>query len=232
MHNFDYASRDLIEEARERLLGSSLDSTLSLLLDPEKYIYVNSLEIVHRCGLSYPRKKPAPSDRFENYGRIVADEGWSKNLKEVRGYALFDCLILRFVDGLSWEASGVYDLKLREIEKSGRKIDGCANKADLVARYKRIDLLFEDMLKNGFKRQVDFGAPANIRNEMFVSIGPVGEFYFSSGGNHRLFISQILRIKDVPFLVMARDEKWISRVGRFTSNTQELANSHPDALGL
>lgn len=208
---WDRESKLLIERARARMLNYSCDSGVVEALSPERFFYINPLEIVSRCGLSYP-KNIKPLDRFENFGKIVSDEGWNANLKKVRDYSLFDCLMLRFVDGLSWEASGVYDLKLNEIKKSGRNIDGCASKEDLVLRYKRIDILFEDMLKNGFKRQIDFEKPARIRNEMFVSIGPKGEPYFSNGGNHRLFIAQILSIKDVPFLVMARDAKWMSRI--------------------
>lgn len=181
-----------------------------------------------RCGLSYPPGAARPRQRFENYGRIVTDTKWERDARSVYVYSLAECLQRRFVDGLSWEKSGVIDLKLKEIERAGRSIDGALDRKDLLKRYERVDRLFDDIQKRGFKRQVDLEPPVSLSNELFISIGRSGRTYFSNGGNHRLFIAQILRLEKIPFLVMARDEAWVKRVLQSRDQPASPLRRHPE----
>lgn len=220
-------SRVLIEEARARA-KAYFGARLPPLFEPLRYIEVNPLEIQFRCGLSYPKEGAPLKGRLVNYGRVVEDRDWEVGVRPVRAYALARCLERRFLNGLSWEESGVIDLKLKEIQRAGRPIDGCRTREDLIQRYRRIDALFDDVLKAGFKRQVDIKSQANITNELFVSIGASGRIYFSNGGNHRLIISQIQRLASIPVLVMARDHAWVKRVLRCRSDAASPAFQHPD----
>lgn len=211
------------QNSKDYLIGVASD-----VFDPQKYIYVNPNEIQFRCGLSYPQKG-SNQNRLANYGKIIKDTNWEHFEQPVQKYKLYDCLVKRIVHGQTWDNSGVYDLKLREVERAGRPIDGCLSKEDFIKRYEKIDQLIEKLIKNDFKRQIDLSDDANISNEMFVSIGKTGRIYFSTGGNHRMFISQILRLKSVPFLVLARDIDWVEIV---LKNLQEnnLSYQHPDMI--
>lgn len=163
-----------------------------------------------------------------NYGRIVTERGWERGVRPVFVYSLAECLQRRFIDRVSWEKSGVIDLKLKEIERAGRRIDGALDRSDLLKRYEKVDRLFDDILKRGFKRQIDLEPPVNLSNELFLSIGRSGRTYFSNGGNHRLFIAQILRLEKIPFLVMARDEEWVRRVLQSQKKPASPLRQHPD----
>lgn len=222
-------SRQYLESAWSRL-QDYFGGDMPAFADPRRYIYVNPLEVQFRCGLSYPPEAQPIKGRLLNYGRVTRDHRWERKARPIFTYSLVQCLQRRFIDGTSWETSGAIDLKLREIQRAGRPIDGARNKSDLIKRYERIDRLFDDMMKNGFKRQVDLDAPAKLSNEMFVSIGRSGRLYFSNGGNHRLFISQILRLPAIPFLVMARDEEWIKRVQRAETRPSSPIRHHPDYM--
>ncbi|MFD2189605.1 hypothetical protein [Pistricoccus aurantiacus] len=225
---WDYKSWKYIISSEKRLKEYFGKNTCNLF-ESLRYIYVNPLEVQFKCGLSYPMNDKPLADRLVNFGRIINNEAW-EGWKPVCKYRLVSCLEERFLDGVSWEESGVIDLKMKEIDRAGRSIDGCKNKNDLLKRYDRIDYLFDDMLKNGFKRQVDLGLSASLKNEMFLSIGRSGRLYFSNGGNHRLMIAQILRIEEVPFLVMARDSVWVQRVLSSFKSSDSPIKKHPDII--
>lgn len=222
---WDDKSKKIIERAYENSSGDLVEELIGVF-DPQKYIYVNPNELQFRCGLSYP-KDGVNNNRLSNYGKIIQDKNWENFEKPVQKYRLYDCLVKRIVFGRSWENSGVYDLKLAEVERAGRPIDGCLSKKDFIARYSKIDKLIENLSNYDFKRQIDLSDEASISNEMFVSIGKTGRMYFSAGGNHRLFISQILRLKKIPVLVLARDIGWAKIVTANVRNSKSAYN-HPD----
>lgn len=220
-------SQGRILEAQERL-RIYFDGAPPAFCDPLRYILVNPMEIQLRCGLSYPQGGAVLRSRLDNYGRVVKQRSWETGARPLHGYSLYRCLERRFLDGVSWEKSGAIPLKLKEIAKAGRPIDGCASREDVVKRYRKIDRLYEDMRAHGYKRQIDLLNPANISNEIFVSIGASGRLYFSNGGNHRIMLAQILRLEAMPVLVMARDHAWVQRVLRAQEEPASPLHRHPD----
>ena len=224
---WDSKSQKIIEKAYQNS-KSYITEDSKEIFDPQKYIYINPNEIQFRCGLSYPRKG-SNNKRLTNYGKIIQETDWEHFEKPVQKYKLYDCLVKRIIHGQSWDNSGVYDLKLSEVERAGRAIDGCISKKDFINRYSKIDALIENLMSHDFKRQIDLSDSANISNEMFVSIGKTGRIYFSAGGNHRLFISQILRLKKIPALVLARDVDWIQTILMLPQEAKSTY-PHPDLL--
>ena len=225
LKKWDYKSQKIIERAYKNS-SNYLTEEFKGIFDPQKYIYINPNEVQFRCGLSYP-KEGGNNNRLTNYGKIIQNTNWEHFEKPVQKYKLYNCLVKRIVFGQSWDNSGVYDLKLAEVERAGRPIDGCLSKEDFINRYSKIDKLIESLISCDFKRQIDLSDEANISNEMFVSIGKTGRIYFSAGGNHRIFISQILRLKKIPVLVLARDVEW-AKIVLTNIKENKSAYNHPD----
>jgi len=107
----------------------------------------------------------------------------------------------RWVLGQSWEAAGAYDFVSKLVQKSETGvIDGCRTEADIVARFDRLDELFETVRfqkflssrtfkRNGVRREKD-----GIR----VHIGRCGSLMTRGGGTHRLAMARILELPIVP----------------------------------
>jgi len=100
---------------------------------------------------------------------------------------------------VSWEESGIVDLMLDEIEKRGQ-FDGCRNRADVDARYEKLDVLFNE-LKQGarFKTMGELN-PNSFREYggSVIHIGRDGRLVFSGAGCYRLAIAQVLKLPLIP----------------------------------
>lgn len=123
---------------------------------------------------------------------------------------------LHFVDGLSWEETGAYEAMRRRIaeRRDGRvSVDGCASEEDIIARYARIDALYEECRRLGRLRTRAEVAQRPFRENygVLVHIGRDGQPIFGHHGCHRLAVSQILGLPTIP---------------------AQLGIVHPDALGV
>ena len=197
-----------VQAARQRV-KSLVGDEYSEKLNPAKYFNVNPLEVQFRCPLSYPYKSKPLRNKLSNYGVIKDFDDAVRKLKPVKAYSLYESLKNRFLLGYSWEHCGVLDIKLAEVERAGRAIDGCITKEDFLRRYAALDAIAEEISRNGFKSQVELDGTPKISNEMFVTIGSDGARFFSAGGNHRIALAHLLRINAMPVLVMSRHENYI-----------------------
>jgi len=110
-----------------------------------------------------------------------------------RNKALFE----HFVNGLTWEETGLIDevVYLRALKaRMGKKTP--STRHAVARRYHQIDLLFREISTNGFDRTK--GYPIS------VIVSSNNEVLFCGDGWHRLWICQYLRIPTIPCKIVAR----------------------------
>ncbi len=93
----------------------------------------------------------------------------------------------RYLDGLPWEQTEYYKQRI-----AGKYGDYRTEK-EIREYLKSIDYLYESMKSEGFVKQ---GKPIG------VAIAKDGEICFYHDGQHRIAISQILKIKSIPVTIL------------------------------
>lgn len=108
-----------------------------------------------------------------------------------------------WIDGVSWEQTGVYTHVMQGIEKTGRPEEGCLTIDQIVNRYKNLDLIFEKVNQCQKLRSQKEMRPWNNRfrgyGNINIHIDEFGNPLFAGGGTHRLSIALILEIPLAPF---------------------------------
>jgi hypothetical protein len=101
----------------------------------------------------------------------------------------------RYRDGRPWEDTDLFrDLYSRRIQSE--PIRGEATMAGLLAQYyTRVDAMFADLKKNGFR--ADKPLPKLL-------IGRDGEIFIGNQGNHRLAMAQVLGLQRIAGEVICR----------------------------
>lgn len=99
-----------------------------------------------------------------------------------------------------WEETGIYDFMLNKIEKFGGHVDGCSNLEDIIIRYKKLDLLFEEVKKTRrFKTQKELNKTAfNEHGGLLFHIDRNNKPIYGGGGMHRFTLSKILKLEIIP----------------------------------
>jgi flagellin-specific chaperone FliS len=99
-------------------------------------------------------------------------------------------------NGISWEDTGIYEYMEKRILKNG-SADSCYNIDDVIKRYKKLDLIFEQIKREGRFRIRTEIKPDNFRESggILIHIGPEGEPIFGWRGCHRIAIAIILGLK-------------------------------------
>jgi hypothetical protein len=106
---------------------------------------------------------------------------------------------LHWQDGVSWRDAGAYDYMMQRIAEEG-PLDDCETLDDVIARYERLDEIFEQVKRDGrFRTQTEL-RPGNIRERggVYVHIGRRNTPIFGVGGCHRLAMAQILGFTCIP----------------------------------
>ena len=139
---------------------------------------------------------------FESYtysGSIVGGD-WDLEATPVEEHPVLRFCRLHWEQEVPWEETGVYDWLLERIERSGDEVDGCRTREDVIARYERLDRLFEEVRYRG---RLLTQSELRTRHErerggIRVCVGRDGEPIFSWSGHHRLAIARIVGLREVP----------------------------------
>lgn len=107
--------------------------------------------------------------------------------------------LLHWRSGLTWRDVGAYDYMMQRIAECG-ELDGCRNLEDVIARYDRLDLMFERVKREGRLRTQSELRPDNFRERggVYIHIGRHNNPIFGSGGCHRLAMATALEIDEIP----------------------------------
>jgi hypothetical protein len=103
--------------------------------------------------------------------------------------------------GTPWEETGVFGFLEKEIKRHPRScFDDCRNPEDIKRRYDKLDVVFEEVRKDGaLKKQVEIDRWAfREKDGVFVHLGPGGSLFLGGGGCHRFAMALVLGLTRIP----------------------------------
>jgi hypothetical protein len=96
-------------------------------------------------------------------------------------------LVQRYVEGRRWEDTELFTRQYRRRFEAGESVRGEWTMRDLLSQYyTRVDGMFADLKKNGFRIQGPLPK---------LLIGRDGEVFIGNQGNHRLAMAQVLGLE-------------------------------------
>lgn len=104
-----------------------------------------------------------------------------------------------FIGRLSWEETNIIDYGMKRIADQ-RKYDDCFTRADLVARYARLDDLWKKTKRNGALPDA-LNKTARLHDCIVVHMDRDGKLIFGNQGFHRLSIAKLARVKTITVLL-------------------------------
>lgn len=186
------------------------------LSDPDKLIYV---DIDNICGFMQDKYKlrfscPGTVKRSFNNINII-------NSEYIYRYSLkYNAIYDRFVYNKDWVDTDLFQKRYYYKILADGKFKKCDNINELASYY-------EDYYSALYKSIKKYGIIPDEYDSLYVHIGKNGEQYYTSNGNHRLFICKILGIKSLPCKVWWRHIKWQNIRDKIYDN-KSLLNSYMD----
>lgn len=127
-------------------------------------------------------------------GQIVAGD-WDHARRDITKARKYKACVTRFRDGGTWEDSGIINYMMQRIAKEG-PVDQCATRADVDARYARLDALWETTKTTGHLPHRPTGALEGIlaHDGILVHVDRDGQLLFGNQGFHRLAIAKLANL--------------------------------------
>lgn len=162
------------------------------------------------------REIPGRGFRKMHTPGVVVGGDWDLHTIDFHGKH-FVGLQQRFIEGRRWEDTVLYRDAIGR--SPGNYYHGCRTENEVAAWLNQYDVVYDSMARNGYLSQRRLIARARSKgrnsvtlfpvelNEVVVHIGRDGDYIFDDG-RHRLSIAKILRIKEIPVLVVARHRIW------------------------
>jgi len=190
---------------RRKSKSFGIDPNLTYWIDPVRItLSVDSQGIERLAG-----EMPPPSPIMER-GRIIGGD-WDLQAKTFEDMDVWQAFKHRFIEGGQWSETPFYARIIRTVN-GGIPVWRCKSQEEFDSRLKRIDELFEDIKKNGYRTQTeikDTVSTFNDEDEVNVHIGRYGDYIFANG-RHRLCIAKILHLPEIPVKVARRHTQWTS----------------------
>lgn len=128
-----------------------------------------------------------------HHGVLVPGD-WDRNTYPVEANRLVQICTAHWRDGLSWEEAGMVDFQLERIRTmTHHQADGLKTRDHVLARYERLDALFE-----ATRRWGRLPAKANREDGVYIHLTRHGHPLFGARGVHRFVIARLL---DIPVVV-------------------------------
>lgn len=184
-----------------------------LWVDPQKIIYSSS------------------SSAYENWFVPQIKGGdWYNDKTKFSNNIVFRAIKSHYENGTNWKETELYEHRKENDQRPDKRIS-------------KIENLYSKISDEGYKTQRELddykrstSNPESLNhllrefNEVTVSIGPQGEFYFNVG-QHRLSIAKILGLDRIPVRVLLRHEKWQQEREKAVKSPDKLSEelkNHPD----
>lgn len=136
----------------------------------------------------------------------------------------------RYLNGVPWTETIIFQKKLALIE-AGRRVDGCTSREQLLQRCDRLDRLYRILQTEPYRCDLLPDGRPSLDN-VSVSIGRDGVFFFVHGGGHRLAMAKVLNLPEIPCLVIMRHRDWqdrLEQVGAGLARDDRVdIGDHPD----
>jgi hypothetical protein len=129
----------------------------------------------------------------------VLDGDWDLHTRPLSDLPKVQMALLHWQAGRSWRDVGAYDYMMERIAERG-ELDGCRSLEDVIARYERLDVMFERVKTEKRLRPLSEVRPDNFRERggVYIHIGRHNNPIFGGGGCHRLAMAIILGIDEIP----------------------------------
>ncbi len=202
-------------------------------IKPFELLRINPNDVEYFCYKDCRKNFNQP-----DYIPEVVGGNWDKEIVPVQSYDLYRAIQNRFIKGSDWEKTEFHDRITNELSLGKTKF-GCNNIDEFEYRLSNIDSLYEDIKKNGYKRQREVEKTGDVYtdrvpskrppeiNEITINITRSGEFVLHEG-RHRLFITQLIKhIDKIPVRVKVRHEEWMQKRDEVIQN-KITDIKHPD----
>jgi len=150
-----------------------------------------------------------------DYSAEVRDGDWDLELSPLEQHPKFAYCQKHWVHGLSWQASGAYDLMKKLIEKREGQVDNCLTFDDIKRRYERLDEIFSIVKRERNLKPQQLHQSGIFRESggVYIHISRNNQPVFGCGGVHRFAMAKILKLDWIPAQlgVVHKDslEEWI-----------------------
>lgn len=146
---------------------------------------------------------------------------WDLQTCPLSEHFVYASFVSRFVHGAAWDATEIYAVAMQGIRDSTGRYHGCRSRDALMQRFEKLDALYEQVRRNGYRSQRELersGEPLLRRfstrppelDEVVVHIDRHGAFILVDGV-HRFSIARILGIESIPVIVLYRHAAWQAR---------------------
>ena len=174
-----------------------------IMINPTKIKYRNSIPMKFKG-------KSAPfifDFNWDNHNVLLKDF-------EKKNYKYISCKEL-FIDGIKIEQCKEFFYLKNKVKELG-EYRNCKNENDIILYFKRLFKLFESINNGGVNYRFQNNIECMIdRNNNLVKIG---------GGNHRLGISRILKIKKIPVVIRLIHSNFLKRNIKKNIKIKDLNN--------
>ncbi len=139
----------------------------------------------------------APRFRRRHSG-MVAGGDWDLSRKPLGDHLKLDSIRAHFDEGVPWKDTKLFDWMLSQIAEKGQ-IDTCRSREDLIARYDRLDRIYDEAKRTGTLKP--HGSVNDTRGEhggILVHIARDGTPLRDGGGMHRFAIALVLGLEKIP----------------------------------
>jgi 2-polyprenyl-3-methyl-5-hydroxy-6-metoxy-1,4-benzoquinol methylase len=163
-----------------------------------------------------PEKIIFASREFDFYtsdGRVMGGDWDVTGIKKFEEFDFFRSFQDRILNKTPWIETEYCQRVVSEISQ-GKIKWGCRTVEDFMDRLKKLDLIFENIKRNGYQQ---------IENEEGITInfGRDGDLLFNSG-RHRLTFCKLLGIKKIPVRISVRHSNWV----KFKNEILKYARNH------
>lgn len=176
----------------------------------------------------------------------VAGGDWDRTDVRFEEMDIYRAYERHFEGGVPWTETAFFDRVLGEID-AGAERWGCTSRADLDARCRRLDELYDVIDREGYRTQDELLAGDHVdpikdqhalkterlKDEIAVHVGRDGDFLFEDGRN-RLSIAKLLDLDSVPVRVLRRHADWQATRDAYVRGDTGVADrgDHPDLATL
>jgi hypothetical protein len=163
---------------------------------------------------SFIKEKIPVDTRKEYFNNVhvpkgaVIDGDWDKQGVQIELTSVFLSCRNHYINGVPWERTGRYELMLKEIKQKGAPVSGCANLDDIVARYKKLDKIYEKIrAEKIFRTSEENSGRKGIflflkkETDVIVCIDRHGMPMLAGDGHHRISIAKLLELPVIPAML-------------------------------
>lgn len=161
----------------------------------DELIWVRTQDVTH--WYKADPANGAPKFRRRHSGMVAAGD-WDFSRTPFGSHIKLNSIRDHYERGVPWQQTKLFDWMMQKIAEQGQ-IDTCRSKEDLIARYERLDRIYDEARRTGTLRP--HGSVNDTRGEhggILVRIARDGTPLRDGGGMHRFAIAVVLNLARVP----------------------------------